>query len=142
MEDVKTFFRFIPLAVVAGVLAGSVLMSDTISDKLHNQVESSPRDTGINESTQFHIAKCYFEAGFTHAIYYGPAILIPLYETLIYPIFSRCSSWMESRHKILVGMVALIARVATWWYKKRQRQDVLPNEHFFAERYYSESTDK
>ena len=281
VEDVKTFFRFIPLVIVAGVLAGSILTSNTIRDNLRNQIESSPRDTayGINELTQFHVAKCYFEASFTDTIYFVAAILIPLYETLIYPIFFRCSSWMESRHKVLVGTVALIARVLTlmaynvisrhnslqmngpnitisclfetwsstgvlnksfnskwitvsdflsaisstmfyiggvefisaqvpffmkglmigmtycsfflsnflwlvvslpfiyihsiwgigtlscgfWytllltivdlgiflilvtltrWYKKRQRQDVLPNEHFFAERYYSESTDK
>ena len=25
------------------------------------------------------------------------------------------------------------------WYKKRKREDVLPNEHFFAERYYSKN---
>ena len=112
VEDVKTFFRFIPIAIVAGVLAGSILTSDTIRDKLHNQIESGPRDTGISESTRFHAAKCYFKASFTHTIYLGAAIL-PLYESLIYPIFFRCFSWMESQHKILVGMVALIARVLT-----------------------------
>ena len=33
--------------------------------------------------------------------------------------------------------IFLILVILTRWYKKRQRQDVLPNEHFFAERYYS-----
>ena len=113
VEDVKTFFRFIPIAIVAGVLAGSILTSDTIRDKLYLQF-TSLRDIGINESiTRSHIAKCYFEASFTHTIYFGAAILIPLYETLIYPIFFRCFPWMESRHKILMGMLALIARVLT-----------------------------
>jgi hypothetical protein len=103
VEDVKTFLRFIPLAIVGGALAGSILKSDTIRYKLFN-------DISITESN---IAKCYFEASFTHTIYYGAAILIPLYETLIYPIFYRCSLRMESQRKILVGMVALIARVLT-----------------------------
>jgi hypothetical protein len=74
VEDVKTFFRFIPVAIVGGVLGGSILMSDTIPDKLYNQF----RDIGISESIRFQVAKCYFEASFTHAIYYGAAILIPL----------------------------------------------------------------
>ena len=36
-----------------------------------------------------------------------------------------------------LGILFLILVILTRWYKKRQRQDVLPNEHFFAERYYS-----
>ena len=112
VEDVKTFFRFIPLAIVAGVLAGSILTSNTICDKLYLQF-TSLRDIGTNESTRYDVAKCYFEASFTHAIYFGAAILIPLYEILVYPIFFRCFPWMESRHKILMGMLALIARVLT-----------------------------
>ena len=102
VEDVKTFFRFILLAIVAGVLGGSILTSNTIRNNLHNQF-SSPRHIGIT--------KCYFKASFILTIYFGAAILIPLYETLIYPIFYRCFPWMESRHKILMGTVALIARV-------------------------------
>ena len=62
---------------------------------------------------QIMISKCYFEASFTHTIYYGAAILILLHEILIYPIFHRCSPRLESRHKILVGMVALIAKLLT-----------------------------
>ena len=102
VEDVKTFLRFIPLIMVGGVLAGSIFTSNTIRDKLYNQF----RDTS-NESQH------YFEATFDYTIYFGAAILIPLYETLIYPIFYRCTPRMESQHKIIVGMVALIARVLT-----------------------------
>jgi NADH:ubiquinone oxidoreductase subunit K len=103
VEDVKTFLRFIPLAIVGGALAGSILKSDTIRYKLFN-------DISITESN---IAKCYFEASFTHTIYYGAAILIPLYEILIYPIFHRCSPRMESHRKILLGMVVLIVKLLT-----------------------------
>ena len=78
VEDVKTFFRFIPLAIVTGVLAGSILTNNTIRDKLYHQFT---RDIGINEITRSYVAKCYFEASFTHTIYLGTAILIPLHET-------------------------------------------------------------
>ena len=110
VEDVKTFFRFTPLAIVAGVLAGSILTSNTIRDRLYHQFT---RDIGTDESTRSYVANCYVEASFSHTIYLGTAILIPLYETLIYPLLYRCSPRMESRHKILVGTVALIARVLT-----------------------------
>ena len=36
--------------------------------------------------------------------------------------------------------IFLILAILTRWYKKGQQQDVLPNEHFFAERYYSTIT--
>ena len=105
VEDVKTFLRFIPLIMVGGALASSIVTSNIIRYKLLS-------DISISESN---ISKCFFEASFTHSITinYGAAILIPLHEILIHPIFYRCSSWMESRHKILVGTVALIARVLT-----------------------------
>ena len=92
--------------LTAGVLGSSILTSDTVC---------VTRDIGIDESTRSHIAKCYFEASFMHiyTIYLGAAILIPLHETLIYPLLYRHSPWIESRYKILVGMVALIARVLT-----------------------------
>ena len=38
---------------------------------------------------------------------------------------------------LVVGLVAGFLHIATHrWYKKRKREDVLPNEHIFAERYY------
>ena len=38
VEDVKTFFRFLPVAIVAGALAGSVLTSNNIRDKTYRQL--------------------------------------------------------------------------------------------------------
>ena len=113
VEDVNTFFRFTPIAIVGGVLAGSIFTSDNIRDKLYNQF----RDISIfisesGYSTKF-LTKCYVEASFTHTLYFGSAVLIPLYETLIYPIFHRYFPRMESQHKMLVGMVVLIAKVLT-----------------------------
>ena len=67
VEDVKTFLRFIPLIIVGGALASSVVTSDII---LCYKLLS---DISISESN---ISKCYFEASFTHTIYYGAAILI------------------------------------------------------------------
>ena len=60
VEDVKTFLRFIPLIIVGGALASSVVTSNIIHYKLLS-------DISISESN---ISKCYFEAGFTQWYYH------------------------------------------------------------------------
>ncbi len=37
---------------------------------------------------------------------------------------------------IFIGLLLAVGR----WYKNRKREDVLPNEHIFAERYYAQET--
>ena len=106
VEDVKTFLRFIPLVIVGGTLAGSIFTSNTIRYKLLN-------DIGISESNNNNIVECYSETSYTNAISFGAAILIPLYEILIYPIFYKCTPRMESQRKVLLGMVALIVKLLT-----------------------------
>jgi hypothetical protein len=51
-------------------------------------------------------------------------------------IFS-CGFWYLLLFTILDMGIFLILAILSRWYKKIRRQDVLPNEHFFAERYYS-----
>jgi hypothetical protein len=48
-----------------------------------------------------------------------------------------CGFWYMLLLTIVDLGIFLILAVLSRWYKKRRRQDVLPNEHFFAERYYS-----
>ena len=48
-----------------------------------------------------------------------------------------CEFWL-----LLLILVVLIISIALFcgivkWYKKRKREDVLPNEHIFAEKYYT-----
>ena len=110
VEDVKTFFRFLSVAIVAGALGGSINASNTIRDRIHMQI------TDISESvinSNEYYAKCYHEASFTHTAYYGAVLLIMLHEIFTYPIFHKCSPRMESLHKMLVGMVVLMTRVLT-----------------------------
>ena len=110
VEDVKTFFRFLPVAMVAGILCGSVLISNAIRDRMYKQF------THISESainSDEYLTKCSYEASFTHTAYYGAVFLIVIHEIFIYPIFYRCSPRMESLHKMLAGMIVLIAKVLT-----------------------------
>ena len=110
VEDVKTFLRLLPVAIVGGALGGSIIISNTIRDKLYKQFTDLTES--VVTSNEF-LTKCYREASYTHTVYFGATLLIAFHETLIYPIFHRCSPRMESLHKMLVGMVVLIARVLT-----------------------------
>ena len=93
VEDVKTFFRFLPVAMVAGMLCESVLTSNVIRDSMYKQF------TEISQSAMHlddYLTKCSYEASFTHTTYYGAVFLILFHEVFIYPIFYRC---MVSPHR-------------------------------------------
>ena len=48
-----------------------------------------------------------------------------------------CGFWYLLLSLILQAVSSLVLLCLGRWYKKRKREDVLPNEHIFAERYYS-----
>ena len=48
-----------------------------------------------------------------------------------------CGFWCFLSEAITISIGLLLSMAAIKWYKKRRREDVLPNEHIFAERYYS-----
>ena len=48
-----------------------------------------------------------------------------------------CEFWYFVTLLSLLTMLLVVSFIALKWYKKRKREDVLPNEQIFAERYYS-----
>ena len=50
-------------------------------------------------------------------------------------IFS-CGFWYALLLLMIEVLVGITLIAMQRWYKKRKREDVLPNEHIFAERYY------
>ena len=48
-----------------------------------------------------------------------------------------CGFWFSLIIAVTLIVICPFLIMLTMWYKKRRRQDVLPNEHIFAERYYS-----
>ena len=48
-----------------------------------------------------------------------------------------CGFWLSLIIAVTLIVICPFLIMLTMWYKKRRRQDVLPNEHIFAERYYS-----
>ena len=49
----------------------------------------------------------------------------------------NCGFWFELLHIIICSLGCIASVLIIKWYKKRKREDILPNEHFYAERYYS-----
>ena len=49
---------------------------------------------------------------------------------------TSCGFWFALLLLVVEVVVAIMLMVAAKYYKKRKREDVLPNEHIFAERYY------
>ena len=66
----------------------------------------------------------------------GVVIFIPFVLNLPILILS-CGFWCFLSEAITISIGLLLAMAVVKWYKKRRREDVLPNEHIFAERYYS-----
>ena len=70
----------------------------TILDETHLDVEPGSK-TMLN--------KCYYEASFTHTMYYAALILIILHECFLYPLFHTvwCYPRILSLYKGLIGVL-------------------------------------
>ena len=89
----------------------------------------------------------YFMKGLAVGVTYSSLLLsgailcissIPLSNQRLSNIWgASCGFWYALLLIVVeIGMCAILM-VLMRWYKKRRRQDILPNEHIFAERYYS-----
>jgi hypothetical protein len=52
-----------------------------------------------------------------------------------------CGFWYLLSVGLLMVIHTAILSILIKYYKRRKREDVLPNEHIFAERYYDKDTD-
>ena len=90
----------------------------------------------------------YSMRGLTVGAVYGIIFIFTIIGYGIYWPFTQHFSWgtgiisCEFWYLLSVLLVMIIFSVllliAGRWYKNRKREDVLPNEHIFAERYYSQ----
>ena len=79
---------------------------------------------------------------------YGMAfVFVGLSELLVIPFSIKsitwgvgtlsCEFWYQLTLLLIILALLTIFVLTAKWYKRRKREDVLPNEHIFAERYYS-----
>ena len=69
-------------------------------------------------------------------------LLLPFGNKMLYVSLTNiwgesCGFWYALTLTITCACMCSIMVIFMRWYKERQRQDLLPNEHIFAERYYS-----
>ncbi len=56
-------------------------------------------------------------------------------------IYFSCEFWFLLLILLFLMAYTIILRILMKWYKNRKREDVLPNEQIFAERYYTKYSD-
>ena len=83
-------------------------------------------------------------AGCIFALYVLVAMIISIQFTKPLPIWGTgiisCGFWHALLLLVVEVLVGIMLIAMFRWYKKRKREDVLPNEHIFAERYYDQDT--
>ena len=109
----------------------------------------SPAILYILSALEFLVSQTpYSMRGVMFGVGYGSIILFTLFGNLIYWLVKQQSStWATAiiscefwyLVSLLLGLILFsgLLLAAGRWYKNRKREDVLPNEHIFAERYYS-----
>ena len=85
-------------------------------------------------------ALAYEFLGFSYII--SLIMLLPIIHTVHKwrPTRYECGTWYLLSASIILLLMFIIACILAWKYKKRQRGDILPNEHIFAINYYSRYT--
>ena len=120
VEDVKTMLRIIPLLIIAGAFSGGMIVASNYRDKfvdlvsnkilLSNKITLQSRDE--SRYSKRTLSECYTEASYTNIYVYNPLVFVFLYEALIYPLFYRCMTKIESLHKVLTAMLLELIRIA------------------------------
>ena len=111
VEDVKTFLRLIPMAIVGGALTGGMFATNYFRNSLINLITATSEATEFGRSISISLQQCYLQTSFSHTIYYSTVVLIVLHEAVFYPVFHRCVPQIESLQKVLIGMLLQITRV-------------------------------
>ena len=96
VEDVKMFFKTLPIVVLGGILAGEMMAANILSLFLQFQFVLPHHNQEMQYRVDFSIS---------HIIPSSTPVLILLNELFLYPIFHRCCSCVTSLHKFFVGMM-------------------------------------
>ena len=117
VEDVKTFLRLLPMAMLGGVLAGGFLLIRTVRHRMLQQFtrfslwqsESSSHSEVI--TLDHSLSEYYTELGFRHLFVYSAIWIVVIHEALLYPIFRRYYPLIKSSQKAMIGMILQIISV-------------------------------
>ena len=100
VEDVKTFYKVLPMAIVSGMSIGEVTIAHFFTSYIKFQFVL-PNHSKETQRTM--------DMVISNTIPCCTSVLIVLNEAFVYPIFNRCCLCLTSLHKFLIGEVLLVA---------------------------------
>ena len=100
VEDVKTFYKVLPMVIVTGMSVGEAVIAYSLGFYLKHQFVLPNQSKETQRMMDMVISKI---------IPYCTSVLIVLNEVFVYPIFNRCCLCLTSLHKLLIGEVLLVA---------------------------------
>ena len=104
VEDVKTFFRMLAVGSFVCTLLGIAVPVLMLKEQISNLLISGHSNIGKLASHT-----CYSEELTQQIFNYSWVIIIPLYEFIFYPLFSRCLAELSYRIKLILGVVLYTA---------------------------------
>ena len=102
VEDVKTFFGVLGLVLMVSSIFG-------ITDENEFKIYTFGKTISARINT-YPFSECSYAFVFTDLYYISVAILIPINELLIYPLFHRCVPRNSPYWKIVIGTLLQIVR--------------------------------
>ena len=108
VEDVKTFLRFVALIMVGSILFGAVFATDSLMFKLSSMLTAAEENIPYSAS----LYRCYSKNAFVYICLYFWAIILPVYEVIIYPVFQRILVVVKSQMIFMLGTLFLMVTVS------------------------------
>ena len=108
VEDVKTFFRLLVIIFFSSAVSWGIFGENSLWQSLQRQLDLTYTDVYNPRSLQ----ECTFRIhSLLTMLFYGGAMLIPLYEFVLSPYLRKHLHWMNSYWKISLGAILQITRV-------------------------------
>ena len=101
VEDVKTFLRLLVVTAVVSVSSGNIFSSFSLLIRLYKL-------SSLDVCTDDSLPECYFKQRFTATMVFSWAILLPIFEFIIYPIFHRFLSCINTKTLLMTGVLLQI----------------------------------
>ena len=103
VEDVKTLLRVIPMLLIGCALYSVSDEGHSIKSKVNSLFRKDTTNQPLGEcSSQFIITGSHFICG---------ALLIPVHELVIHPVFYQCLPKANSGHKFMTGVILRLGKL-------------------------------
>ena len=119
VEDVKTFFKLLPIIVICGMLMGEIAAAKCLDYAVKLQFVYHKHESRLKYIT---------DHGVSMIIPFSMPLLVMLYEVCLYPIFHRCCQRVTTLHRFFLGTVVLSGTfLALMIFELLSRQSYLKN---------------